>query len=197
MEGDPSQFESIGSRLGFRIVSEGPDHLSLVWHGTRFPAFLCLGIAVVLLFVSVPIVEAIRQRGFAGPAGSLWYFPVMNLILLVVAFYLLSLKRTIVFDHRAQQVRLVKRSLLRRITLCVSYGEVASLRLGIDEVYSSFAVAGSSADQSYPVPSLRLILTGGGEMLLDRSSRRNLESLGQRLSQRLEKPLERDKAFLP
>lgn len=197
MEGNPADFEAIGTRLGFRVEGDTEESLRLVWQGARFPAFLCLGIAVILLFPSVPIVEAIRQRGFAGPAGSLWYFPVMNLILLGVAFYLLSLKRTIVFDHRAEQVRLVKRSLFRRIALCVSYGEVASLRLGIDRVQSGLTVAGSAPDERYPVPSLRLILTGGGEVLLDRSSRRKLESLGQRLSQRLEKRLERDEAFLP
>jgi hypothetical protein len=196
MDGNPADFEAIGTRLGFRVEGDTEESLRLVWQGARFPAFLCLGIAVVLLFPSVPIVEAIRQRGFAGPAGSLWYFPVMNLILLVVAFYLLSLKRTIVFDHRAEQVRLVKRSLFRRSALCVSYGEVASLRLGIDEVYSGFGVAGSSAAESYPMPSLRLVLTDGETILLDRGSVKRLNDLGRHLSGFMGKPLQTEGSLL-
>ena len=65
MIGDPAQFETIGNRLGFEIVENTREKLRLVWHGARFPAFLCLGIAVLLLFVSVPIIEALRLRGFA------------------------------------------------------------------------------------------------------------------------------------
>lgn len=196
MDENPADFEAIGTRLGLRVEGDTGESLTLVWQGARFPAFLCLGIAVVLLFPSVPIVEAIRQRGFAGPAGSLWYFPVMNLILLVVASYLLSLKRTIVFDHRAEQVRLVKRSLFRRIGLCVSYGEVASLRLGIDEVYSGFGVAGSSAAESYPMPSLRLVLIDGETILLDRGSVKKLKDLGRHLSGFMGKPLQTEGSLL-
>ena len=85
MIGDPQEFEAIGNRLGFRPVEETPRKLLLRWQGARFPAFLCLGIAILLLFVSVPIVEALRLRGFVGPAGSLWYFPLMNLILFGIA----------------------------------------------------------------------------------------------------------------
>src|ERR1043166_6623922 len=88
MQGQPSDFEAIGSRLGFRAVADDAAKLLLVWQGARFPAFLCLGIALGLGFVSVPIVEALRQRGFAGPAASLWYFPVMNLVLLGIAAFL-------------------------------------------------------------------------------------------------------------
>jgi hypothetical protein len=189
MEGDPSQFEVIGSRLGFRIDADDQDKLSLVWQGVRFPAFLCLGIATALLFLSVPIVEAIRQRGFEGPAASLWYFPVMNLILLGIAVFLLSLKRTLLFDSGKQQVVLCKRSLFRKTRLCVSYDEVTGLRLGSDEVYSGFAVAGSTAAQTYPIPSLRLNLKEGRTVLLDRGGFRRLEALGKRLSQYLGKPL--------
>ena len=57
-------------------------------------------------------------------------------------------------------------------------------------MYSGFAVAGSSAAQSFPVPSLRLILTNAESVLLDRGSRRKLEDLGRRVSNRLEKLLE-------
>ncbi len=103
MEGNPFQFEAIGSRLGFSIASDEPEILSLLWQGGRFPAFLCLGIATLLLFISVPIVEAIRQRGFEGPAISLWYFPLMNLILLGISLFLLSLKRNILFNSKARK----------------------------------------------------------------------------------------------
>jgi hypothetical protein len=189
MEGDPSQFEVIGSRLGFRIDSDDQDKLSLVWQGVRFPAFLCLGIATALLFLSVPIVEAIRQRGFVGPAASLWYFPIMNLILLGISLFLLSLKRTILLDSGKHQIVLCKHSFFRRTILCVNYDEVESLRLGWDEVYSGFAMAGSTAAKAYPAPSLRLVLDGEKTVLLDRGGFKRLEALGKRLSQHVGKPL--------
>ena len=194
MEGNPTHFEAIGSRLGFRVTSESQEKLILIWQGARFPAFLCLGIAVALLFLSVPILEAIRQRGLAGPAASLWYFPMMNLILLGISFFLLSLKRTIHFDHKQRLVMLRKRDIFRRNRLCVPYDEVAALRLGIDQVYSGFAVAGSSAAEGYPVPSLRLVLKNGETALLDRGSFRRLETLGRRLSGFLTRPLQTDEA---
>jgi len=87
MIGDPSQFEAIGNRLGFRVVEQSADKLKLYWQGPRFPAFLCLGIALMLLVVSIPIVQALLLRGFIGPAGSLWYFPLMNLVLFGIAFF--------------------------------------------------------------------------------------------------------------
>jgi len=61
MEGKPDQFEAMGSRLGFRIAEEDQEKLRLVWRGARFPAFLCLGIALALLFLSLPTLEAVRQ----------------------------------------------------------------------------------------------------------------------------------------
>lgn len=189
MEGNPAQFEAIGSRLGFRTDAEDHEGIRLVWQGARFPAFLCLGVAVALLFLSVPILEAIRQRGLAGPAGALWYFPMMNLILLGIAVFLISLRRIILFDHKQQRIVLQKRNIFRSTKLCVSYNEVVALRLGIDQVYSGFAVAGSSAGQRYLVPSLRLILKNGETVLLDRGSLRRLESLANRLSGFLGKPL--------
>lgn len=195
MEGNPAHFEAVGTRLGFRVVAETEESLGLVWQGVRFPAFLCLGIAAALLFLSVPIAIAIHQRGFAGPAGSLWYFPVMNLILLGVACYLLSLKRTIVVDGKARQIRLRRRSLFRRRMLCAGFAEVASIRLGIDQLQSGLGVAGSAPDESYPVPSLRLILNSGDTVLLDRGGLRRLKSLAERLTARLGKPLEVDRAL--
>jgi hypothetical protein len=190
MEGNPDQFEAIGSRLGFRVAEENQEKLRLVWRGARFPAFLCLGIALALLFLSVPILQAIHQRGFEGPAASLWYFPVMNLTLLGIAAFLLSLERTILLDRQKHHVVLLKRNIFRRASLRVDYEEVVALTLGRDEVYSGFAVAGSSAAQKYPVPSLRLSLKGGATLLLDRGGRTRLQALGQRLSRHLGKPLE-------
>src|SRR5215831_6439396 len=106
MQGNPAEFEALGNRLGFRIIEETSEKLRLVWQGARFPAFLCLGIAVALLFISVPIVQAIRFRGLVGPAGSMWYFPLMNLILFGIAVYLLSQKRTIVIDASLKNMTL-------------------------------------------------------------------------------------------
>ncbi len=196
MDGNPAHFEAIGSRLGFRVTSESQEKLILIWQGARFPAFLCLGIAVALLFLSLPILEAIRQRGFAGPAGALWYFPVMNLILLGIAVFLISLRRIILFDHKQQRIVLRKRHIFRSTKLCVFYNEVAALKVGIDQVYSGFAVAGSSADESYPVPSLRLVLENGETALLDRGSFRRLQTLGKRLSGFLGKPLHTEETLL-
>jgi hypothetical protein len=191
MKGHPSDFEAIGSRLGFRVAREDQGRIVLVWQGARFPAFLCLGIALALSFVSVPIVEALRQRGFVGPAASLWYFPLMNLVLLGIAAFLLSMKRTIAVDRAARAVTLIKRSLLRTLTLCVSYDDIAALRLGVDQVYSGFALAGSSAAESYPVPSLRLVLRSGESVLLDRGGLKRLQNFTERLDRYLGKPVER------
>lgn len=195
MEGNPTQFEAIGNRLGFRVLEETDKKLSLVWQGPRFPAFLCLGIAVLLLSVSLPILYAIYLNGFVGAAGSLWYFPLMNLILFGISFYLLSQKRTIIIDNSAQQVTLKKRSLYQTTLLSVAYLEIKRLKLGVDQIYSGFAVAGSSAAQTFPVPSLRLFAMGDESILLDRGSLRRLEELGRRVSGRLNKPLEVDPVF--
>ena len=195
MEGNPTQFEAIGNRLGFRVLEETDKKLSLVWQGPRFPAFLCLGIALLLLFVSLPILYAIYLNGFVGAAGSLWYFPLMNLILFGISFYLLSQKRTIIIDNSAQQVTLKKRSLYQTTLLSVAYLEIKRLKLGVDQIYSGFAVAGSSSAQTFPVPSLRLFAQGGESILLDRGSLRRLEELGRRVSGRLNKPLEVDPVF--
>ncbi|HEX9271247.1 MAG TPA: hypothetical protein VGA01_03425 [Candidatus Binatia bacterium] len=192
MEGNPTQFEAIGNRLGFRILEETDKKLSLVWQGPRFPAFLCLGIALLLLSVSLPILYAIYLNGFVGAAGSLWYFPLMNLILFGISFYLLSQKRTIIIDNSAQQITFKKRSLYQTTLLSLAYLEIKRLKLGVDQVYSGFAVAGSSSAQTFPVPSLRLFAQGGESILLDRGSLRRLEELGRRVSSRLNKPLEID-----
>jgi hypothetical protein len=192
MQGNPIQFEAIGNRLGFRVFEETAEKLCLVWQGPRFPAFLCLGIALLLLLVSVPIAYAIHLKGFVGAAGSLWYFPLMNLILFGISLYLLSQKRTIVIDNSAQRITLQKRSLHQTILLSITYHEIKKLSLGVDQVYSGFAVAGSSAAESFPVPSLRLLAVGGESILLDRGSLRRLEDVAKRVGGRLNKPVEVD-----
>ena len=195
MEGDPTQFEAIGNRLGFHLAEETADQLRLVWQGPRFPAFLCLGLAILLLFISVPISYALYLNGFVGAAGSLWYFPLMNLILFGISLYLLSQKRTIVLINSAQQISLTKRSLHQTTALSIPYLEIDKFRLGADQVYSGFAVAGSSAAESFAVPSLRLVAVGGQSILLDRGSFRRLEALGKQLSARIHKSFEVDPAF--
>lgn len=190
MTGDPHQFETIGNRLGFRVVEETPGKLLLRWQGARFPAFLCLGIALLLLFVSVPIVEALRLRGFVGPAASLWYFPIMNLILFGISLFLITQGRTIEVDNDSRQLRLRRQSLYRRIILTASYEEIATVTLAADQVYSGFAVGGSTAAQSFPVPALRIVLQSGEKVLLDRGGFTKLVDLGKLVSERLNKPLE-------
>ncbi len=192
MQGNPASFDAIGNRLGFGIAENNIQQLRLIWQGPRFPAYLCLSIAILLLFISVPIVEAIRLRGFVGPAASLWYFPVMNTILFGIACYLLTLKRTILFDHQGKRMVLTNQSLFNRSFLSASYSEIAKINLGVDQVYNGFAVAGSSAAQQIPVPSLRLFLVNGDSVLLDRGSRGRLKELGTQMSERLKRPFEMD-----
>jgi hypothetical protein len=192
MQGNPASFDAIGNRLGFGIAENNIQRLRLIWRGPRFPAYLCLSIAILLLFISVPIVEAIRLRGFVGPAASLWYFPVMNTILFGIACYLLTLKRTILFDHQGQKVELTNQSLFNRSLLSANYSEIEQINLGVDQVYNGFAVAGSSAAQQFPVPSLRLFLVSGDSVLLDRGSRGRLRELGMQIGERLERRFEMD-----
>jgi hypothetical protein len=192
MQGNPSSFDAIGNRLGFSIAENNSQRLRLIWRGPRFPAYLCLSIAILLLFISVPIIGAIRLRGFVGPAASLWYFPVMNMILFGIACYLLTLKRIILFDHHGQKIILTNQSLFNRSLLSASYSEVERINLGVDQVYNGFAVAGSSAAQQFPVPSLRLFLVNGDSVLLDRGSRARLRELGMQIGERLEKSLQID-----
>ena len=192
MIGDPLQFETIGNRLGFRTIEEAPRKLVLCWQGARFPAFLCLGIAVLLLFVSVPIVEALRLRGFVGPAGSLWYFPLMNLVLFGISAFLITQRRTIEVDSDLQQLTLRRQSLYRSTVLAAGYDEIAKVKLGIDGVYSGFALGGSTAAESFPVPALRIVFQTGENVLLDRGSLRKLSDIGRLISERLHKPLETD-----
>ena len=192
MIGDPAQFEAIGNRLGFSIVEQTPRRLVMRWQGARFPAFLCLGIAVMLLFISVPIVEALRLRGFVGPAGSLWYFPVMNLILFGISVFLITQRRTIEVDSEARQITLRRQSLYRTISFAAGYDEIREVRLGVDRVYSGFAIGGSTAAESFPVPALRLQLKSGGNILLDRGSFRKLADFGRLVGERMSKPVEID-----
>ena len=190
MIGDPSQFEAIGNRLGFSIVEDSPERLRLTWQGARFPAFLCVGIAVLLLFVSIPIVQALSLRGFVGPAGSLWYFPLMNLVLFGIAIFLVTQRRTIDFDSRAKSFALCRQSLYRRTTLRASFNEIEKITLSIDEVFSGFAIGGSTAAESFPVPALRIYFKDDRAALLDRGSMRRLEDTGKKIAARLGKTLE-------
>ena len=192
MIGDPTQFEAIGNRLGFTVVEETPEKLRLRWQGARFPAFLCLGIALMLLFVSIPIIQALLLRGFVGPAGSLWYFPLMNLVLFGISFFLVTQRRTIEIDGTTGEVTLRRLSLYRSTVLKVSFEEIARVTLSNDQVSSGFAVGGSTAAQSFPVPALRLIFTDGESVLLDRGSLRRLRNLATLVSQRVRKRLEVD-----
>jgi hypothetical protein len=189
MEGDPSRFETLGRRLGFHIEEQNADRLIYVWRGARFPGALCLVIATLLLLLSGPIALAIWRRGFAGPAASLWYFPLMNLILFGVAVFLFSLKRTIVCDATKERLTLTKRSLFKTARLGFDYSEVRDLVITQDQVYDGYAVAGSSAAESYPATALRLRTHGGENVLIDRASQRRLRLLGEELSARLKKPL--------
>jgi len=189
MIGNPAQFEALGNRLGFRVVEQTPHKLRLLWQGARFPAFLCLGIALLLLFVSVPIVQALQLRGFVGPASSLWYFPLMNVVLFGIAIFLITQRRVIEIDNQARQITLRRQSLSRAIVLTATFQEIREIRLGVDKIQSGFAVAGSTAAEKFPVPALRILFGTGDTVLLDRGSFRRLNETGRLVSERLEKPL--------
>ncbi len=190
MIGNPAQFEAIGNRLGFHVVEQTPQKLRLLWQGARFPAFLCLAMSLLLLFISLPIIEALRVRGFVGPAGSLWYFPVMNLILFGVAIFLLTQRRTIDVDSDLRRIKLLRRSLYRSTALSASYEEIYRIKLDIDQVYTGFALGGSTAAEKFPVPALRIVLGTDESVLLDRGSVRKIAELGKLISERVAKPLE-------
>jgi hypothetical protein len=113
----------------------------------------------------------------------------MNVILFGISLYLLSQKRRIVMDDSKQELSLTRRSLFRTLRLSIGYQKIGALRLGVDHVYSGFAVAGSSAAESFPVPALRVVIANES-ILLDRGSYRRMEELGRRVSERLKKPLE-------
>ncbi len=191
MTGNPRHFESIGNRLGFRAQPSGDHELDLVWRGGRFPALLCLGIAAFLLLLSVPVFLAILAKGLDSAVGNLWYFPAMNAVLFGVALFLLTLKREIRIDRRAGEVYLSRSSLLMRRRLVVAFDEVRALRVGDDQVYSGFAVAGSTAGQkSFPARSLRLLLSGSQSVLLDRGGGKRLDALAARIAGFMDKPVE-------
>ena len=191
MTGDPRHFESIGNRLGFRAGPSGDHELNLVWRGGRFPALLCLGIAVFLLLLSVPVFLAILAQGLDSAVGNLWYFPTMNVVLFGVALFLLTLKREIRIDRRAGTVSMSRSSLLMRRRLTVEFDEVRALRVADDQVYSGFAVAGSTAGQkSFPARSLRLLLSGSQSVLLDRGGGKRLDELAARIAGFMGKPVE-------
>lgn len=190
MIGDPSQFEAIGNRLGFTVVEDSPERLRLSWQGARFPAFLCVGIASLLLFVSVPILQALYVRGFVGPAGSLWYFPLMNLVLFAIAIFLITQRRTIELDSRTKTFELCRRSLYRKTLLTASFDEIEKITLSIDQVFSGFAIGGSTAAESFPVPALRIHFHRDQTALLDRGSIRRLEGAGKKIAGRMARTLE-------
>lgn len=191
MTGDPRHFESIGNRLGFRAIPSGGDEIHLVWRGGRFPALLCLGIAAFLLLLSVPVFLAILAHGLDSAVGNLWYFPAMNVVLFKVAVFLLTLKRTIRIDRRAGRVHLSRTSLFMRRRLTLEFNEVRAVSVADDQVYSGFAVAGSTAGQkSFPARSLRLVLSGSQSVLLDRGGGRRLEELAERIGRFMDKPVE-------
>ena len=119
----------------------------------------------------------------------------MNLVLFGIALYLIFQRRTVVIDSTAQKITLTRRTLRQSEVLSLDYNETDRIELGLDAVYSGFAVAGSSAAQSFPVPSLRVVSTDGKSILLDRGNRRNLAEIGKKISTRLNRPLKIDPAI--
>jgi len=83
----------------------------------------------------------------------------MNLILFGIAFFLLTQRRTIEIDPSAGRLSLRRQSLYRSVGFTAAGSEIAGVTLGIDRVYSGFALGGSTAAERFPVPALRLELS--------------------------------------
>jgi hypothetical protein len=117
----------------------------------------------------------------------------MNVVLLGIGAFLVSVRRSISLDRESAQVLLTKTTLINRRVLRLAFADITHCKVGVDQVYSGAGVAGSTMGQSYfPVHSLRLVLTGGETVLLDRGSERRMDSLGEKLSRFLERPLVKD-----
>ena len=144
----------------------------------------------------MPVFLAIRAHGLDSAVGNLWYFPAMNVVLFGVVLFLFTLKRTIRIDRRARTVSLTRSSLFMRRRLTVGFDEVASLNVADDQVYSGFAVAGSTAgEKSFPARSVRLlladtVLADPGSVLLDRGGGRRLDDLAARIGEFIGKPVD-------
>ena len=190
MKGDTGHFESFVTRLGLQIEEASPKRISLIWRGGRFPGFICLGVALALLVLSVPIGTAIHSQGWTGTAASLWYFPVMDALLFGVAFFLITLKRRVIVDQPSCRVILTKKSLWKRRELSVDFNEIECLKIGTDLVYSGPALAGSTAGQRFfPANALRLVLKDKRTVLLDRGNTKGIQALAQRLAILVQKPI--------
>ena len=139
----------------------------------------------------MPVFLAIRAHGLDSAVGNLWYFPAMNVVLFGVVLFLFTLKRTIRIDRRARTVSLTRSSLFMRRRLTLGFDEVTGLRVADDQVYSGFAVAGSTAGKkSFPARSVRLLLAGSGSVLLDRGGGRRLDDLAARMGEFMGKPVD-------
>jgi hypothetical protein len=113
----------------------------------------------------------------------------MNVVLFGISIFLVTQRRIIEVDSQARQLTLRRQSLYRAIALTATFQEIREIRLGIDEIQSGFAVAGSTAAEKFPVPALRVVLTDRDAVLLDRGSFRRLTEIGKLISERIEKPL--------
>jgi hypothetical protein len=76
--------------------------------------------------------------------------------------------------------------------LRASYDEISDVRIVSDQVYSGFALGGSTAAEKFPIPALRMVLKTEDAVLLDRGSLRRLAEIGKLIGERINKPLEID-----
>jgi hypothetical protein len=113
----------------------------------------------------------------------------MNLVLFGIAIFLITQRRTIVVDSSAKSFELCRQSLYRKTRLFASFDEIGNITLSIDQVFSGFAIGGSTSAESFPVPALRIHFTGVEAALLDRGSVRRLEDAGKKIAARIGKPL--------
>jgi hypothetical protein len=187
LKGDPARFEWRGSRIGHR-VEEKDGGIVLTWKCPLFPSLLCLGIALLLLFPSFFVVKGIWLRA-SGPAASLWYFPAMNLVLLGIGIYLLSLRRQVVFKRMEKGIRFTRLSLFDTEILLMGFHEVARAEVATDLVRIGFMLIGGGDKEGYPIPALRLVLRGGHTVLVERGRKATVVELGGKISRVVGCPL--------
>ena len=119
---------------------------------------------------------------------SLWYFPMMNLVLLGIGIYLLSLRRQIVFEKNTKLIMFEKIDLFRRPTLRLRFDEVKRAEVALDLVQVGFTLMGKTDNEGYPIPAIRLVLHSGKTLLVERGKKNRVVELGEKISRVVDCP---------
>ena len=136
--------------------------IRLLWRGPRFPAFLCLGIALLLLLISVPIVRSHSHSWFRWPGGIALVFSADESDSVRHCVFLLTQRRTIEIDPGAGRLSLRRQ---KPLSVCRLYGDGQRDPLESPSVsIASTAVSrwvGRPPRSAFQLPALRLELSSG------------------------------------